>query len=331
MVPFSRVHKRIFIAATLAAMISACAQPEDSAKPAVPKEPVEANVSIDKAVATTGDILTYSIHVDYEEGIELEIPEVGSQISGFRITDFGKDEPQKANGRVEQRAWYQLRGDLVGSYILPSLTIAFEHQGEKKTISTSELFVEIESVLPSDGSATDIRGLKPLKRVELDPKWPLYAGITAAIVAILLLGLWGWRRRTKMAVNVPIIPPHDMAFEALAQLRSTDFSNPEAVRRYFFAISSILRTYIEDRFEINATDLTTEELLPRLQAHPAIGSTSKSELRQFLLTTDSVKFANHQPSKSEIETAYETALSFVEKTVPQAPNDSNQIPLESAA
>ena len=38
-------------------------------------------------------------------------------------------------------------------------------------VSTSEIFVEIQSVLPQDGSAQDIKGLKPIKRVERPLPW----------------------------------------------------------------------------------------------------------------------------------------------------------------
>ena len=322
------VHYCTFLVLISVASMVGCEQePVSTEQP--PQAPVEANVSIDKAVATTGDTLVYSIDVSHREEIEVQIPEIGSQIAGFRIIDFGTDKPSQAGNRIQRRAWYKLRGDLVGSYILPSLSLSYEYNGENKTLSTSELFVEIESVLPSDGSATDIRGLKPLKKVKLQPQWPLYVALACGLFFLFLTGLWLWRRYKRPKQAPPPPPPHEIAFAALAQLRETNFEDPKAVRHYFFSLSSVLRTYIEGRFALNATDLTTEELIPLLRKNPEIIKESQLALESFLNTTDNVKFADHKASLAEIETAYETTLSFVETTVPQLEEEPDS--MESAA
>lgn len=329
----ARLHKLHYAlaATTVLLVVAAACSSEEVVSQAPPPEPVQANVSVDKAVATTGDELLYSVEINHDAAITIEIPEIGSQIAGFRIIDFGTDKPVQADGRIQQRSWYKLRGDLVGSYILPSISLTYEHNGEENTVSTSELFVEIESVLPSDGSATDIRGLKPLNRVELDPKWPPYALAAGVTLSLLLLGLWWWRRRQRREHDVPPRPAHEIAYEALERLRATNFDDSEAVRRYFFELSAILRSYIEGRFELNATDLTTEELIPMIRAHAAIDSALQPALRDFLLATDRVKFANHTPSKADIEKAYETTLSFVEATLMKPDAEEAEDSMESAA
>jgi hypothetical protein len=181
-------------------------------------------------------------------------------------------------------------------------------------LKTSEIFIEVESVLPSDGQATDIRDIKAVTRVQRGLPWWVWAagGVSLAALATVVI-LLAVRRKRELVVPPP--PAHEVAYAALDALRQTDFGNLEAVRLYYFRISEVLRAYIEGRFYLNATDLTTEEILGRLVELPRLGDNQRASLREFLEGTDRVKFAEHRPSSEEIESTYEHALRFVETTV----------------
>ena len=265
---------------------------------------------------------------------EVEIPEAGADIAGFRIVDVGQTEPVEKSGRLVRERWYELRADLVGSYILPPVEVAFravpptgEEPGPWQTISTSELFVEVESVLPSDGEATDIRGLKPLREVRPGLDWRLLVAILVAGLALAGLAVWLVKRRAGRGDTAPPIPAHELAFAALGRLRQTDFENPRAVRRFYFQISEVLRAYVEGRFELNATDLTTEEIVTGLASLQEMAADQNRVLKEFLVATDQVKFAHREPTKTDIEETYEQALGFVEATRPMA----EPLPEEQAA
>lgn len=307
-----------------AALVLACQDESASPEaPQIPKEKVEARATVDRAVATTGDLLTYSVIVDHQDGIELEMPEIASEIAGFRIVDLGRDEPETRDDRVIQRQWYELRADLVGSYVLPPIEIrwrpANQPEGEFQAIATSELFIEVASVLKDGEEATDIRELKGL-RPKAQPKiWPWALG-GVGLLAVVIAALLYWRRR-RARRYVPPRPAHEIAFEALDLLRTTDFEDKEAVRLYYFSLSEVVRTYVEGRWGLNATDLTTEEIFGALEQGAPMLESHQEKLRRFLLDTDRVKFAAHEASADEIRGAYEDALSFVESTRPTLQED----------
>jgi hypothetical protein len=303
--------------------------------PAIPAEqsPVETRATVDRAIATTGDIINYRVTVNYDGGYEVEIPEPGAEIAGFRIIDVGREEPRALrDGRIEEERWYQLRADLVGSYVLPPVTVSYRprSEGEKEpesedssalvasdweTVKTSAIFVEVESVLPTDGQAEDIRDLKPLRRVESRRPWTLIVIALAVGLSLLGVALYFYRRG-RLGLEEPAIPPHERAFELLRALRETDFEDPAAVRSFYFSISEAIREYVEGRYGLNATDLTTEEIVSALPTLDDLGGTEQGSLRLFLVETDQVKFADHEPSQPEIEETYERALGFVETTRP---------------
>ncbi len=329
----------VLIVATLLAVLflGACSDEQavdtTAESPAVAREIVEASASVDRAVATTGDVITFSITVDHDPSHEIELQDPGSDIAGFRIVDIGRDEPVEEDGRRSRTYWYKLRADLVGSYVLPPITVRYrptateedaateeppseesaqnEPAGEWQSLQTSEIFVEVETVLTDD--AEDIRGLKPLRVVEIERPWWHFPALGGAMLLLLALGLWLWKRGRKEEI-VPPRPAHEIAFEALERLRRTDFEDLEAVRQFYFEISEVLRTYVEARFDLNATDLTTEEILPQLIEVRDLPTLEREKLITFLQETDQVKFAAAEPSEEEIKATYEGALSFVEAT-----------------
>jgi len=290
-----------------------------------PPAPVEAHASVDKAVATTGDIIPYTIRVDYDENLTVEIPEAGAEIAGFRIIDVGRSEQEKKNGRVEVQRWYKLRADLVGSYILPPVRISYrpsdtEHGAadEPSAVETSAIFIEVASVLPEDGQASDIRDIKPLRPPQRRLPWLVVLGLVVLAAGGAVAAVIRWRRQRPLP---PPPPPHEVAFAALDALRETDFSDAAAVRRFYFAISEVVRAYVEGRFGLNATDLTSEEICANLDRLDELSDEPEQTLRHFLTETDTVKFAAHHPEQEEIQQTYERALSFVELTHVAAPQE----------
>ena len=306
------------------------------------KPPAELRAAVDRATATTGDLITYEVEVERDPDVNVELADPGVDIAGFRIVDLGQDRPQTLDsGRILERRWFQLRADLVGSYVLPALAATYRGPaGDVGDLETPEIPVEVESVLPADGTeVTDIRDIKPLRRVETGRLWLLWLGLAAAVLA--LAAAWWWRRRRRGSggevPEVPRIPPYELAIQELERLRRTDFSNLRKLRRYYFAVSAVVRSYVEGRFGMNATDLTTEEILSRLGApgwrdpapsanqsvRPSSGArmalvrldpVQARRLERFLVATDQVKFAAHLPLTEEIDRTYEQALGFVRAT-----------------
>ncbi len=287
-----------------------------------PKPPAELRAAVDRATATTGDLITYEVVVERKPEVSVDLADPGIDIAGFRIVDLGQDQAETlSSGRILERRWFQLRADLVGSYVLPALSATYGGPaGDAGDLQTPEIPVEVESVLPADGAeVTDIRDIKPLRRVETGRLWLLWLGLAAAVLVLAAAAWWWWWRRRRgrggEGPEVPRIPPYDLAMQELERLRRTDFSDLRELRRYYFAVSAVVRAYVEGRFGMNATDLTTEEILSRL-ALIRLDPVQARRLERFLVATDQVKFAAHLPLPEEIDRTCEQALGFVRATRP---------------
>lgn len=169
---------------------------------------------------------------------------------------------------------------------------------------------------PEDGQApmTDIHDIKPPAAGPADPKALLYllAGASGATLVIVLFLLWKNRRRKLKSGVVERIAPDARALLALNEFGELDRIDGQA---FYFRLTAILRRYMAERFGINAPEMTTEELLPRLDAL-GIPRELMKPLRDLFQGGDVVKYARGGAVVSRMTGDLDTARNFIEKTTP---------------
>jgi hypothetical protein len=138
-----------------------------------------------------------------------------------------------------------------------------------------------------------------------------YLPFLAAILFLSLGPLLTWYRQKKERER-PQPTPEERALYALSRLESGPSSDPATL---IFNLSSLVRTFLQERFGLAAPHQTTEEFLKRASHHPLLQGARGEKLALFLLASDRVKFASHTPQPSEIDAAltYARALFNLEK------------------
>jgi Domain of unknown function (DUF4381) len=151
----------------------------------------------------------------------------------------------------------------------------------------------------------DIRDIRGPKYVL--PAWVL--PVVAAGVVILALGLyrvWRWRRNRRPR----ILLPYERALERLEDIRT--LMQPAGAREFSIAVSDIVRSYIEQQFEVAVTRRTTEEFLrDLLQTTHVSLARHQSLLGDFLHQCDFVKFAGIGLTLQDMEALRQSARAFV--------------------
>jgi Domain of unknown function (DUF4381) len=161
----------------------------------------------------------------------------------------------------------------------------------------------------SDVSTEDIRDIRGPKAIA--PAWLVPVSIAAAIaLALGAYAYWRWRRRLR-AVR-PLLA-FEVALQRLEQIRS--LMRPAEVREFSIAITDIIRSYIEERFQVTATHRTTEEFLhDLLRSSEATLASHRELLAEFLQQCDLAKFAGMSLSQQIMESLHASARSFVIET-----------------
>lgn len=305
---------------TLALLVTSavcCARPEVATEGVrEPRPPLELTAEVDRAVATVGDLITYTVTMDREPDVSLQVPEFGDTLAEFRVVDAGTIGPEEKYGRVILKKWYRMQADIIGSYLIDSAIVRYTvPDGEQRETQTPRLFIEVESILEEGETARDIRDLKAPEVFKRDYTIYLWILLGLAIVIALTLALWAYvRRKAREEVELVRRPAHEIAYEALERLRLMRLVEHGKVKEYYFALSEILRQYLEDRFELKAVEQTTEETVSHIEGTESISDETKDLTKQFLSETDLVKFAKYSPSADEIEWAQESAKRLVDET-----------------
>jgi LPXTG-motif cell wall-anchored protein len=167
-----------------------------------------------------------------------------------------------------------------------------------------------------DGNATpitDIHDIKPLLSMGPDLQWLYWALAALGLAGLALLAWYLWRRRKKPVPSIPAPPPAAPHIEAIRALDALAAQTDISGKPYYFALSAILRRYLERRYGFPAVEMTTEELLPRLDGLPLDADLAPA-LKAFCRAADPIKFAGADAARSQMNDHMAMARSFVKRT-----------------
>lgn len=132
--------------------------------------------------------------------------------------------------------------------------------------------------------------------------WLVAIGAVLGTAAIVMLRRHGVRARA-----VRVEDHNTRTRRELAELRSRELTTADEWHEESRALSSLLRGWLEARYEIPATRQTTEEFLRTPETHAAIPPPQRAALEDFLEQTDRIKFARHIPSDGTRQALYRSA------------------------
>ncbi len=148
------------------------------------------------------------------------------------------------------------------------------------------------------------------------------------VIALIAGGVWLYIRYRKglplRPKKVVEVPPYDEAVAALEKLKADKLWQNGQEKAYYTTITDILRRYIDRRFNINAVEMTSEQIVATLRENNETRAVNQ-QLQMILEVADLVKFANERPLPDDNEASWQRARTFVEETRPVvAPDKENE-------
>jgi hypothetical protein len=159
-----------------------------------------------------------------------------------------------------------------------------------------------------NSSAPDIHDIHPPYLIPQDWRVPVLIG--TAVILALLLAWFGWRWFAARRPQLTLVQRTLLKLDATRPL----MQGGEA-RAFSVAVSDIVRGYVEERFNVHATQRTTAEFLHDCLTQ--VGSTLQAHeqsLSEFLRFCDLAKFARWSLSGEEMQALLASARHFVEST-----------------
>ena len=163
---------------------------------------------------------------------------------------------------------------------------------------------------------TDIHDIKPPEKYGLRPEIFRYlpyiiAGIL--IAGLIAAGVWFYRKKRKNNEPTQVTAMLAPDEEALNLLRALAGFKDSGHKEYYFRLSAILRGYIHGRFNMNAPEMTTEELVPKIEKLQ-LDKKMKQGVKDLLHASDPIKFAAQNADKQMIENDFQFVENFVKQT-----------------
>ncbi len=199
---------------------------------------------------------------------------------------------------------------------LPALDFVVTKDKATETLRTQPIPLRVLLVTsPDTGLIKDIKPQQSVGKPSLRWLW-IILGI-GVIIAAFIAGRRLLRKKEAAPAPVPVKPPYEEAVDALAQLDAKQYLARGMIREYVFELSEIVKRYIGRRFDVQAAEFTTQEILEWVKRSP-LESAERKSVDWFFSTADPVKFAKWLPDNDTLSRFGADMRSFVEKTKPVA-------------
>ena len=257
-----------------------------------------------------------TIQTRFPAGLPIDFPDAEAAIEGFSLA------ARLSPPDTRDPAGYQIRETVLRITPIPG--------------STYRIAPMLFAIHPTQGTADETQYLitpairPPVRRLETiaapsltQQPQPVYIpptpaeiarwiavsiAILAIIIAVVILA-----KHLKRKIAVIRMSPLERARYELQHLLEKDLPAKGEFKEFYFAITGIIRTYIERQHGIRAPELTTPEFLTAAAKRPEFPPAVVDRLQEFLESADLVKFAAWTPTKRAINDAIETARRYLDE------------------
>ena len=266
----------------------------------------ELEANVDRAEVQVADPLQLSISAISPQGTDVTFPPVPESLGSFQVISHQDFFDIPLDGDATQRLWkrvIQLETYESGILEIPAMSVFVGREAR----TTDPIRVTVQSLLEPTADPTKFRELKDVEEIELaKPNWLLWSLLGVGALALIGAIAWYAIRKYKSQQSAEA-----WAYERLDDLASSTEYALHDQTRVLPRAADILRAYIQRRFDIAATQLTTDEFLARIQFSPELGEDQRSDLQEFLRHADEVKFAHLVPESDQLSATLDRVRKFV--------------------
>ena len=286
---------------------------------------VSVNAGFDTSMIFIGDQIRFTVTVDQPAGLGLSISEFNDTIvKNIEILSGPvTDSISNPNGILRIKREYLVTSFDTGRYQVPPVYAELRTEEGLKRFYSDYSYLEVirPLITPPDTTAKIFDIVAPYKAPltigEVLP-WALLVLLVAALGYFAFM-LYKKYRRADTGHEVIVIPDpaHVIAFRELEKLKEEKLWQKGEVKEYYSRLTTILRQYLENRYNVYSLELTTYETLNALLQTGFKRDGSFDRLKNVLSGADLVKFAKYNPEPTENESFYQDAWTFVMETKPE--------------
>lgn len=265
-----------------------------------------------------GDQTRLHLEVTADRDSRIDLPIYSDTIiDGLEILPPIVTDTQYINrgNRIVLRRDYIVTSFDTSIYYIPSMVVYVDSiPYESNGVSLSFLAFELES-----DEADAFFGPKPIMNLPIkwiDVKYSVYELLLLVILVLLLIFIIRRYKDNKPILKTiriePKQPAHIKALESIERLKNEKSTYINDIKGYYTHLTDIIRQYINERYGINATEMTTSEIYSELLNYH--DKSAIKDLSDLLQIADLVKFAKFNPLLNENDQNLLNAIDFIEAT-----------------
>ena len=252
-------------------------------------------------------------------------------VRGVEIIETVKPDTQFLNDRQRMLITqeYIITSFDSALYYLPPMPVTVDDKVYKsKALALKVYSMPVDTLHPDQ-----FFGQKPVMKAPF--AWEDWYGLIAcSFLALPLLGLLIYLI-IRIRDNKPIIrkikvepklPPHQAAMKEIERIKTEKIWQKGQSKEYYTELTDVLRNYMAERFGFNAMEMTSSEIIDKLQ--DISDKESIKDLMFLFQTADLVKFAKHSPLMNENDMNLVNAVEFINNTKVEADPNAKPEPTE---
>ncbi len=290
--------------------------------------------SIDSTSILIGEQTFFHLEVVTNKGETVQLPTlVDTLTAGVGI--LGASQPVTkdiGNNRIQVKQDYLVTSFDSALYIIPGLKVV----AGSDTILSNNVVLKVSTYQVESDDFYDIKDTLKPPFVLSDYYFIIYGILGTLLLFCIVMYILQKRKKAEPILSFkkkePDLPPHIKAIMHLDEIKSEKLWQQGKMKEYHTEITDVLRKYIEDRFGINALEMTSEEIVQQSYKLSEADS-ARDSLKYILQLADFVKFAKYNPLPEENEMSLMNSYLFVNQTKkeekPVIENEDNELNLKA--
>jgi hypothetical protein len=287
-----------------------------------PAQNVEAYARLDSASIMIGDQIGFELGITVPESFAVSFPFFTDTITQ-NIEIIRKDPIDTlpvSNGLLMKQNYIVTSFDS-GYFQLPPFEFLFHHLEDSVLYraNTNTLYLMVNT--PEVDTTQAFKAIKgpvsePYTFMEIFP-WIL---LGVALIGGIIVLIWYLKRRQQKKPIFrpkpkPALPADVLALQKLEELRLAKIWQQGKLKAYYTDLTDIAREYFEGRYQFDAMEMTSDEILEKLKILD-VNDEAYGKMKSMLQLADLVKFAKAHPTPLENDVSLNHCVDFVKETKP---------------
>ena len=287
---------------------------------------VQVTASVDSTKILIGGRSHYFITVYAPKGTKISFPEFNNKkeiVSDIEVLS-AKSDTADANSKVRIRRIYTITAWDAKRYTIPAQKVIVG--GATKT--TGNVTLDVQAV-PVDTVKSTPMPPDDIQKVPFS--WGEWVPVILVIVLALILICFVFylyrilchKQNGRALKKTRTLSYYEQAKHDLSEIAANKMLYAEQ-KAYYTDVTNVLRKYISQRYNINALEMTSHEILESMQDVCDV-----SELKVVFNTADLVKFAKYSTDANDMTYYLDSIVHFIDSTKVEEAKDVVEEPKEN--